>query len=65
MSNVQLPPQKSPTDTSNWDDRAFSAPIATSVGKVKKSIERRQMIPNARKRQKRTALKELDIKKSR
>lgn len=49
MSDTKLPPQESPTDTSNWDNRAFSAPKVTSVGKVKKSVERREMILNAPK----------------
>ena len=49
MSEVKLPPQTSDTDTSNWDDRVFSAPTVKSVSKVKKAIERRQMIPNAPK----------------
>lgn len=26
---AKLPPQESPTDTSNWEDRAFSAPDLT------------------------------------
>lgn len=66
MSDTKLPPQESPTDTSNWDDRTFSAPIASSVNRVKKSVERREMILNApqRKRQKRPTLKELGIEKS-
>jgi hypothetical protein len=49
MSDTELPPQESPTDTSNWDNRSFSEPKITSVGKVKKSIERRTMILNAPK----------------
>jgi hypothetical protein len=66
MSDIKLPPQESPTDTSNWDDRKFSTPIASSVNRVKKSVERRQVILNApqRKRQKRPTLKELGIEKS-
>lgn len=65
MSNVELPPQKSPTDTSNWDDKVFTAPTVKSVDKIKKSIARREMIPNApqRKHQKRPTLKELGIEK--
>lgn len=66
MSNVELPPQKSPTDTSNWDDKVFTTPTANSVDKVKKSVARREMILNApqRNRQKRPSLKELGIEKS-
>lgn len=61
MSNVELPPQKSPTDTSNWDDRAFSAPKVTSVGKVKKSVARREMVLNAPERKRRKYPKNPDI----
>ncbi len=66
MSNIKLPPQESSTDTSNWDDRTFSTPIASSVSQVKKSVERREMILNApqRKRKKRPTFKELGIEKS-
>lgn len=61
MSNIELPPQTSSTDTSNWDNKVFTAPVVSSVNRVRKSIERRQMIPHApeRKRQKRP--KNLDI----
>lgn len=54
MSEIKLPPQESPTDTSNWEDRAFNTPMITSVGKVKKSVERRQLVLDSprRKRQK-------------
>lgn len=44
MSDIKLPPQESPRDTSNWDGRAFNTPMSTSVGKVKKSVERRQLV---------------------
>lgn len=66
MSNVKLPPQKSPTDTSNWDDKVFTAPVVNSVGKIIKNKERREMILNApqRKRKKQPTLKELGIEKS-
>ncbi|OGL24185.1 hypothetical protein A2791_04800 [Candidatus Saccharibacteria bacterium RIFCSPHIGHO2_01_FULL_46_30] len=66
MSDIKLPPQESPTDTSNWDNRVFNTPVAGSVSKVKKSVQRREMILNApqSKCQKRPKLKELDIKKS-
>lgn len=54
MSDTKLPPQTSPTDTSNWDNKAFNTPVANSVGKIIKKKERREMILNApeRKRQK-------------
>lgn len=66
MSDTKLPPQTSPTDTSNWDDRTFSTPVASSVNKVKRSVERREMILNApqRKRQKLSTFKEIGIEKS-
>lgn len=66
MSDIKLPPQESPTDTSNWDDRTFSTPVASSVSKVKKSVERREMILNApqRKLPKQPTFKERDIEKS-
>jgi hypothetical protein len=54
MSDTKLPPQTSPTDTSNWDNKVFTTPVAKSVDKIIKNIERREMILNApeRKRQK-------------
>ncbi|MFZ2125316.1 MAG: hypothetical protein WA087_00950 [Candidatus Saccharimonadales bacterium] len=61
MSEIKLPPQESPADTSNWDNRAFSAPKITSVDKVKKSIERRTMILNAPERKKQRTSKNPDI----
>lgn len=66
MSDTKLPPQTSPTDTSNWEDRAFTTPVVNSVGKIIKNKERREIILNApqRKRQKRPTLKELGIEKS-
>lgn len=63
MSDTKLPPQTSPTDTSNWDNRAFSAPKVTSVSRVKKSIERRTMILEAPESKKRVAPKNLDIER--
>lgn len=66
MSETKLPPQTSPTDTSNWDNKAFTTPVTNSVGKIIKNKERREMILNApqRKRQKQPTLKELGIEKS-
>ena len=66
MSDTKLPPQTSPTDTSNWDNKAFTTPVTNSVGKIIKNKARREMILNApeRKRQKQPTLKELDIEKS-
>lgn len=67
MSNVELPPQKSPTDTSNWENKVFTSPKVKSVDKVKKSVARRDMILNApqRKRKKQPTFKELGIEKTR
>jgi hypothetical protein len=66
MSNIELPPQKSPTDTSNWDNKVFTSPTVKSVDKVKKSVARREMILNApeRKRTKQLSLKERGIEKT-
>ena len=63
MSEINLPPQESPTDTSNWDNRAFSTPKITSVGKVKKSVERRTMILNAPERKRQRIPKNSDIER--
>ena len=49
MGNVKLPPQTSPTDTSNWDNKVFTAPVVGSVKKINKNKERREMILNAPK----------------
>ena len=49
MSDTKLPPQKSATDTSNWDDKVFTAPVVSSVRKIVKNKERREMILNAPK----------------
>ncbi len=56
MSDVKLPPQTSATDTSNWDNKVFTAPVVSSVSKIIKNKERREMILNAPepKRQKRS-----------
>ncbi len=66
MGNAELPPQKSPTDTSNWDDKVFATPTAKSVDKVKKSVARRELILNApqRKRKEQPTFKELGIEKA-
>ena len=63
MSDIKLPPQTSPTDTSNWNNRAFSVSKVTSVSKVKKSIERRTMILEAPENKKRVAPENLDIER--
>lgn len=66
MSEVKLPPQKSAADTSNWDDKVFATPVSKSVGSVKKSVRRREVILNGpqRKRQKLPSPKDLGIEKS-
>lgn len=61
MSDTKLPPQTSPTDTSNWDNKVFTAPVVKSVDKIIKNIERREMIPNARKTDRQKRPKSLDI----
>lgn len=67
MSDTKLPPQTSPSDTSNWDNRVFNTPVVSSVGKIIKNKERRELIPNApeRKRQRTPKNPEIErIKKS-
>lgn len=63
MSNTDLPPQKSPIDTSNWDDKTFSAPISKRIEKV----SQRKMIADAVKPnkldKKRKNEKTIDIEK--
>lgn len=49
MSDTKLPPQTSPIDTSNWDNRVFTTPVVKSVDKIIKNKKRREMIPNGRK----------------
>lgn len=61
MSDVKLPPQTSPTDTSNWDDKVFTAPVVSSVKKIIKNKERREMILNAPERKRQRRLKNPDI----
>lgn len=61
MSDNKLPPQTSPTDTSNWDNKVFTAPVVKSVDKIIKNIERREMIPNGRKPDRPKRNKSLDI----
>ena len=61
MSDVKLPPQTSPTDTSNWDNKVFTTPVARSVDKIKKNKERREMILNAPKRKSQKRPKSIDI----
>lgn len=54
MSDTKLPPQTSPTDTSNWDNKVFTTPVVKSVDKIIKNKERREIILDSpeRKRQK-------------
>lgn len=61
MSDVKLPPQTSPADTSNWDNKVFTTPVAKSVDKIKKNKERREMILNAPKRKSQKRPKSIDI----
>lgn len=49
MSDAKLPSQTSPTDTSNWDNKVFTAPVVSSVKRIIKNKERREMILNAPK----------------
>ena len=61
MSDTQLPPQTSPTDTSNWDNKVFTAPVVKSVDRIIKNKEQREMIPNGRKSDRPKRPKGLDI----
>lgn len=61
MSDTILPPQTSPTDTSNWDNKVFTTPVVKSVGKIIKNIERRQMILDSPERKKQKHPKNPDI----
>jgi hypothetical protein len=64
MSDVKLPPQKSDTDTSNWDERVLTAPKVTSVNKIIKNKERREMILNSPERKRPKYHKNPDIIRS-
>jgi hypothetical protein len=64
MSDTKLPPQTSPTDTSNWDNRAFTTPVANSVGKIIKNKERRELILNAPERKRQRTPKNPDIERT-
>lgn len=61
MSDTKLPPQTSPTDTSNWDGKVFTTPVVKSVGKIIKNKERREMILNAPERKKQKYPKNPDM----
>lgn len=61
MSDVELPPQKSDTDTTNWDSRVLTAPKVTSVSKIIKNKERREMILNSPERKRSKYRKNPDI----
>ncbi len=50
MSDNKLPPQTSPTDTSNWDDKVFTTPVAKSVDDLKKQSEKREIMLNGPER---------------
>lgn len=61
MSDINLPTQTSPTDTSNWDNKVFTTPVVKSVDKIIKNKERREMILNAPERKKQKRPKNTDI----
>lgn len=61
MSDNKLPPQTSPTDTSNWDNRGFTTPVVNSVGKIIKNKGRRELILNAPERKRQRTPKNPDI----
>lgn len=63
MSDVKLPPQTSATDTSNWDNKVFTAPVVSSVSKIIKNKERREMILNAPKPKRQKRSKNPDIRR--
>lgn len=63
MSDTKLPPQTSPTDTSNWDNRAFTTPVVNSVGRIIKNKERRELILNAPERKRQRIPKSPDIER--
>ena len=42
---LKLPPQKSAQDTSNWDDRAFSAPLIDVERELMFSHDPSQVFP--------------------
>jgi len=64
MSDTKLPPQTSPSDTSNWDNKVFNTPVVKSVGKLIKNKERREMILNAPERKRQKYPKNPDIVRS-
>lgn len=64
MSDTKLPPQTSPTDTSNWENRAFSTPVVSSVGKIIKNKERRELVLNAPERKRQRTPKNPDIERT-
>lgn len=64
MSDTKLPPQTSPTDTSNWDSKAFNTPVVSSVGKIIKNKERRELILNAPESKRQRAPKNPDIERT-
>lgn len=61
MSDAKLPPQTSPTDTSNWDNKVFTAPVVKSVDKIIKNKQRREMILHGEERSKPKTPKNPDI----
>ncbi|MBP6041856.1 hypothetical protein KA529_02460 [Candidatus Saccharibacteria bacterium] len=65
MSDTKLPPQTSPTDTSNWDNKVFNTPVVKSVGKLIKNKERREIILNAPESKRPRTPKNPDIERMR
>lgn len=63
MSDTKLPPQASPKDTSNWDNKVFNTPAVKSVEKIIKNKERREMILNAPKSKRARTPKNPDIER--
>lgn len=62
VSKAALPPQTSPNDTSNWDDRAFSTPKVSSSLKdtQKKKRQRREFVMKPLPKRERGKLIKLD-----
>lgn len=63
MSDTKLPPQTSPTDTSNWDKKVFTTPVVKSIDKIIKNKERREMILDAPERKRKRHPKNQDIER--
>lgn len=64
MRDTKLPPQTSPTDTSNWDNKVFTTPAVKSVDRIIKNKERRELIPNAPERKRQRTPKNPEIERT-